>query len=105
MKCQHCGKSITQRSDVREILSNVGKWVTPHPVFGGWPFCEGNDGGDHEPAKVTKFYYAITDEMGVLCVDQLNGGGEYGAEYTEEKTAALAEQYPNAIYFGVTRTQ
>ena len=46
------------------------------------------------------FYYAITDELGVLCVDQVD---EHTAA-TEQDVARLAEHYPDAIYFAMSES-
>lgn len=49
---------------------------------------------EQEPVR---YYYAITDDLGVLCVDQLSDD----QTWTEERTAGIAESYPDAIYFTV----
>lgn len=45
------------------------------------------------------FYYALTDENGVLCVDQLNAG-----QFTEEQVQVIAPTYPSTIYFQFPET-
>lgn len=44
------------------------------------------------------FYYAQTDENGVLCVDQV---GDERTAHTMVSVAGLAESYPEVIYFTV----
>lgn len=46
------------------------------------------------------FYYAKTDENGVLCVDQLDGGD---TEFTPEEVAKIATSYPDTIYTRIER--
>lgn len=45
-----------------------------------------------------RFYYAITDDLGVLCVDQIDTDG---AEVVEGLVAGMATAYPDCIYFGM----
>lgn len=47
---------------------------------------------------MVRYYYAITDELGVLCVDQIDSTHEW----TEEQAAKLASQYPEIIYFEIS---
>lgn len=51
------------------------------------------------------YYYAYVDENNVLCVDQLDWG--YGTPrdvpWEEREVAALAESYPDTIYFTVDK--
>lgn len=46
------------------------------------------------------FYYADTDENGVLCVDRLPDDFDWTIDSV---AAALASEYPDTIYFSVQR--
>lgn len=54
-----------------------------------------------------RFYYALIDDLGVLCVDQLDpegaGPGNDGV-WPMENVAQQAGTYPHVIYFGVDNT-
>lgn len=45
------------------------------------------------------YYYCITDENGVECVDQMSED----TQWTEERMASHAEDFPHAIYFEYSR--
>lgn len=42
------------------------------------------------------FYFALTDENGVLCVDQMDSSH---ANWTAEQVAQIAQRNPEVIYF------
>lgn len=46
-------------------------------------------------------YYMIIDDLGVECIDQV-GEQEKHHLWDVDKTACLAERFPDAIYFEVT---
>lgn len=49
-------------------------------------------------AMMTTYYYALTDDNDILCVDRLEAEA-----VSEQQVAALATSYPEAIYFAVER--